>query len=276
MDSIPQKHCSECDNTLPATSEFFHRNSKKKDGFCSLCKVCRNKKAQIYNARPEIRERNHAYHKIYASRPGVKEHRKDLRERPARRAQRNAYRRVNRKRSEVKALRRIYRQRSEVKEREHNYAKEYRRRPNVREHVYIKQKEYHSRPEVRERERIQDRERSHKSKRRAQKREGGRIYSMNRRARQKTFSGQYTLQQIQEQLKRQRYRCYYAACGHSKFKRIKGKYIYHIDHTFPLSRVVGTDIPANDMSYLVLACPSCNTKKSDKFPWEWIEGGRLL
>ncbi len=44
----------------------------------------------------------------------------------------------------------------------------------------------------------------------------------------------------------------------------------------PLSRVAGTDIPANDISYLVLACPACNLSKGDKFPWEFPEGGRLL
>lgn len=97
-----------------------------------------------------------------------------------------------------------------------------------------------------------------------------------RRARKRSIAGEHTPEQIIEQLKRQKYRCYYAACGHAKFKRLKGKYIYHIEHTFPVSRVVGGDIPANDMSYIVLACPKCNQSKGDKFPWEWNEGGRLL
>jgi hypothetical protein len=39
--------------------------------------------------------------------------------------------------------------------------------------------------------------------------------------------------------------------------------------------VVGTDIPANSIDYLVLSCPTCNLSKGDKFPWEWLDGGRL-
>jgi hypothetical protein len=103
---------------------------------------------------------------------------------------------------------------------------------------------------------------------------------LNRIARKKAISGNYTAAQIAEQLKRQHYRCYYAACGYAKFNRTKEngqwRYEYHIEHTYPLSRVIGTDIPANDMSYIVLACPSCNQSKNKKFPWEWSEGGRLL
>lgn len=101
-------------------------------------------------------------------------------------------------------------------------------------------------------------------------------HSHLRRSHQRAVSGTYTPAQIQEQLKRQKHRCYYAACGYAKFKKRDGEYVFQVDHTFPLSRVSGTDIPANDMGYLVLACASCNAKKKDKFPWEWFEGGRLL
>jgi CRISPR/Cas system Type II protein with McrA/HNH and RuvC-like nuclease domain len=104
-------------------------------------------------------------------------------------------------------------------------------------------------------------------------RERLRVYSHNRRAIKKAIPGTYTSAQIQDQLKRQKHKCYYC---HKRFQKIKDKHIYHIEHTFPLSRVAGTDIPANSIDYLVLACPHCNHSKSDKFPWEWAEGGRLL
>ncbi len=94
-----------------------------------------------------------------------------------------------------------------------------------------------------------------------------------RRARQRAVPGSHTPEQIQEQLIRQRRKCYYCR---GKFEKRGNQYVFHIEHTFPLSRVVGTDIPANDIGYLVLACPTCNFKKRDKFPWEWPEGGRLL
>src|SRR6266566_4880461 len=104
-------------------------------------------------------------------------------------------------------------------------------------------------------------------------RERAYVYRHTRRARKKSVRGIHTSAQIQEQLQRQKRRCYYCS---TKFQCVKGKYIYHVDHTFPLSRVAGTDIPANDISYLVLACPHCNNSKGDKFPWEFAEGGRLL
>src|SRR5438445_13370936 len=55
-----------------------------------------------------------------------------------------------------------------------------------------------------------------------------RIYTRNRRARIKNIPGSHTPAQIREQLKRQRYYCYYCR---SKIKRIKGKYVYHVDRS---------------------------------------------
>lgn len=103
-----------------------------------------------------------------------------------------------------------------------------------------------------------------------------RIRTKNRYALKKNVSGVFTPEDIKAQFQRQKGRCYYAACGHARFEKRNGKYVYHIEHTFPLSRVSGTDIPANSSSYLVLACPSCNGRKNNKFPHEWPEGGRLL
>jgi hypothetical protein len=45
--------------------------------------------------------------------------------------------------------------------------------------------------------------------------------------------------------------------------------IYHVDHRVPLAKG-GPDEPGN----LCLACPDCNSKKSDKMPHEF--NGRLL
>ena len=108
-----------------------------------------------------------------------------------------------------------------------------------------------------------------------------RIEAHTRRANERAVAGEHSPEEILEQLKRQKYKCYYAACGHSKFPKVKNdngewEYEYHVDHTYPISRIVGTDIPGNDMGYLVLTCGYCNVHKWSKFPWEWPEGGRLL
>jgi HNH endonuclease len=153
------------------------------------------------------------------------------------------------------------------------YDKDYRDRPNVHEQRQNNWKSWCSYPEIRQ-------SRSEYAKNRRdlpevkQQRRG---FQANREARKRSISGTHTPKQVQAQLERQKFRCYYAACGYAKFeKRATGSYIYHVDHTFPISRVAGSTIPANDIGYLVLACPTCNDSKGNKFPWEWIDGGKLL
>lgn len=96
-------------------------------------------------------------------------------------------------------------------------------------------------------------------------------YKRKRRARKRAVPGTLTVQQIQQKLRAQRFRCYYC---HDRFERRNGRYVYHLDHTIPLSRPEYG--PRHDMSYTVLACPTCNLKKGNKLPHEWPEGGRLL
>lgn len=266
QDDVPHKQCTgDCKQWLPATPEFFRHTKRGKYGLRSHCKACDGKWAKAHNSQPEVKARTNArrkerYHtnpevrtkeliakRAYSSRPDVKERRKDRdRERqsiPGVLEQLRAISNARASRPESKERRRY---------RYHNY-------PDVHERILKEQKATRSRPEFRERSRPKKR-----------------IQASHRRAQLKTISGNYTLAQIQDLLKRQKYRCYYAACGHARFEKRNGKYIYHIEHTFPTSRVAGSDIPANDINYLVLACPSCNSKKCDKFPWEWPEGGRLL
>jgi len=175
-----------------------------------------------------------------------------------------------------KAYWQIRRNHPGVRERKKVYDKGYHQtydaQPEAREHkrtynrVYWQT--YYSRPEVLEHRQtyyshleVQERERHRK-----------RIQNHIRRARKRAVLGTHTPEEIQDMLRRHRYKCYYCR---QKLKKVKGKYIYHIEHTFPLSRVVGSDIPANDISYLVPACPMCDNKKFNKFPWEFFEGGRL-
>lgn len=138
-----------------------------------------------------------------------------------------------------------------------------------REYNKTYSKVYFSRPDIKEKRRVYKQERLKlpevQAKRRAR--------STARKARERNVSGTYTPEQIQERLKRQKHKCYYCSI---KFERKDGKYIYHVDHTFPLSRVAGSDIPANDINYVVLACPSCNLSKGNKYPWEFYQGGKLL
>lgn len=151
-----------------------------------------------------------------------------------------------------KAYREKYKKQASAKEREREWRKERLKLPKVQERNKNYNKEYYSRPDVKERYRA---------------------HYHNRQARKKSIPGTYTPEQIQDLLKRQKHKCYYCQ---KQLQKVKNKYIYQVDHTFPISRVVGTDIPANSIDYLVVTCPECNLSKRDKFPWEWPEGGRLL
>ncbi len=187
-----------------------------------------------------------ARQKVYASRPETRE----------------------RKRARQKA----YLNRPDVKERDYNYRIAYNNRPDVQERLksyysrpetHVLKRAYRSRPEVREYNRVY--------RNRPEVRERSHIRHHRRRSRNKAALGDYTAAQIQALLKKQKHCCYYAACGHVRFQCVKGRYIYHIDHVIPLSRG-----GSNDISNLVLACPTCNLRKNDKLPHEFFEGGRLL
>ena len=90
-----------------------------------------------------------------------------------------------------------------------------------------------------------------------------RVYGQTRRARKKGAAGHHTVADIKAQYERQCGKCYY--CG------AKVGSSYHVDHVVPLSRG-----GSNDISNLVIACPTCNQKKRARLPHEFSEGGRLL
>ena len=240
MDTIPQdtplKQCTKCPNAYPTTREYFHSDRSRKDGLFPTCKQCCRESDVKRNASAERKE----YGRQYRT-----EHKEE------RHAKAKEYRETRKEELSERYKKWLHAHREERLVYHKQYGRVHRQEISTREKEY-----WHS----------------HKEERNARRR--------NRHARKKAISGTHTAAQIAEQLKRQKYRCYYAACGFAKFERIKEngtwKYDYEVEHTFPISRVAGTDIPANEMSYLVLACPTCNGSKGKKFPWEWIEGGRLL
>lgn len=272
------KQCYKCKTWLPATKEFFHGKKKNKDELYSYCKTCESadKKAYYENGGKEVilnYAREHSERIMEKKRQWNQEHKEEMQANRKRYYQEHSealreharnYRKTNREEMRLR-----YKQwRSKGREKRREYSKKYRKIRAEERKEYMKQ----YRQANRERIIAQRREYAKTEKRIA----AMRMHNENRRARKKSVQGSHTDAQIQEQLKRQRYHCYYAACGFAKFKKHNGRYIYHIDHTFPLSRVAGTDIPANDISYLVLACPSCNLQKHNKYPHEWFEGGRLF
>ena len=51
------KYCKRCGEDKPATTQFFYRDSKLKDGLAFYCKSCKSEMHKKYMSNPKIHER---------------------------------------------------------------------------------------------------------------------------------------------------------------------------------------------------------------------------
>lgn len=279
------KRCRNCEETKCIKS--FQRRSRSKDGRDIDCAICRNAyKKTLYN--PEYTKQYRETHREYLNNLN-----KQWRENNA---EYNKQRMLDYREANLEQVRERDRLRQRERRKTEHYqevkkayeqknAEELRAKRKI---AYQANRERHSASYKAWRERNAEydkiRHDLHRAKHPEQHKTSYRNWCKDhreqrsasqakRRAKKRSIPGTYTAQQVLEKLKKQHHRCYYCT---SKFKRVKNKYIYHVDHTFPISRVAGTDIPANSIDYLVLTCPRCNLSKGDRYPHEWPEGGKLL
>jgi 5-methylcytosine-specific restriction endonuclease McrA len=264
----PKKCTGPCGRTLPATTEFFHVRKASKDGFVSRCKICirdygkkyrEDNKVEIADKKKRYQQENKDHIREYGKR--YRQDNKDaLAESKKRYAQDNKdyireYKRLYFQNNKSR-LRDLYRQYyQDHRERHNEYSKQYyldnkdavakKKGQYAREHRNLFN-EYNKKYYRTDRGRLAIRSNNHK-----------------RRARKKSSGGSYTPDQLIDQKKRQKNRCYW--CGDKLGKE------WHADHVFPLSRG-GT----NDISNIVIACPNCNLSKGAKLPHEWSQSGRLI
>lgn len=301
------KTCTGCNKVH--CKGFYNKQKGGKEGLSSKCKQCNREENAVWREKNAEynRERMRKYHNDHKEEEHLKfkqwreknytydqerhkRYRKDneekvkLREKTYRhknrdkiREREHTYWETRKERQREKARRGYWRRRESILTYTRNYRqshlKEVRSRDRIRHKNETPQKrghriEYLKRWRKTHRDEIKQYDRS----------ERGillhRLNSAKRRAHKRSAPGTLTHEQIQQKLKAQKYRCYYASCNHAKFEKKNGKYIYHLEHTIPLSRTEHN--PRHDVNYVVLACPACNQRKHNKLPHEFFEGGRLF
>lgn len=254
------KVCTKCGNELPATNEYFSKNSRVKSGLQPKCKSCNKKYAQenadrirknkkeYYEKNKELfREKGVEYRKNNEEK--IKEYRKNNAER------RNRYNKEWREQNPEYFENYRKENAGYIKEQNQRYYKE-----NI-EHCKKYGKEYR----IKNRDRISEYNKNHRKKSpeyytkyheryRSENRGKRIVWWQNRRSREKSLPSSFT---HGEWIESQEYfdnKCAY--CG-AETKLTQ-------DHFQPVSRGGGY-ISSN----IIPSCGSCNSSKSDKLFKDW-------
>ncbi len=244
----PQRQCSTCKESFPATLEHFRASKNGKYGLNSVCRPCVSASAKAYGQ--ANRERISAYGKSYREQHSdyYKEYHQSHKD-------------------QFKGYRQTYRQ--SHKEQRSACGKEYYQ--SHKEQVLERHKEYYQshKEQILERtgayqrtSQVRSRRYSHVYYQRHKDQcanytlmycrthpEWVRANNYRRRALKRNNGGSHTVQDIRKQYANQKGKCYYC-------KKKVGT-AYHVDHVIPLSRG-GSNGPEN----LVVACPTCNLRKN--------------
>lgn len=231
------KTCTNCGKTLPATTEYFHKNGNCQYGLNARCKECRSQiRRERYASNPELREKVRARAKDWRvnnpekakerSRLYYEEHKQEALERVSKWREKNP----DLYQAQLERRKQRYADNIEMeRQRNRQYYQEH--KEDIKEYVA---KWCKDNPEMRG------------------------AQSRNYRARKYNAGGSHTADDIQERIEEQGYMCFY--CSHPLEDD------YHVDHYYPLAKG-----GSNDAENIVIACPSCNMAKSDKDPDEFME-----
>lgn len=287
MTSVSQKRCTKCGEEKPATLEFFGKNTQGKNGLDPRCRMCLRINSENARRKNGIQKRTPPR---YAGENGQRRCTKCLNQYPptleyfhqhrgfpnnldlwCRECKRTSERDRARNHSEenaAKASAWYYANYEYAKEAKRDYHERHRDRDNKRNNDYYHLNKHNPEFVLRSKASAKKSRGKNKSKRQESKRlwrfnnpEKSRAQVRNRRAKLRNAEGSHTDHDVALQYKSQNGKCWW--CGKSVGNN------YHVDHRIAIERG-GTNWPNN----LCISCPSCNTSKTDKMPWEW--NGRLL
>lgn len=277
----PLKTCTACGNSFPATDEYFYR---KRNGLNSQCKPCYNERVRLRKdklkaQREELRDalslplgqkRCTACKNVFPASAEFFHLNKKAKDGFAERCKQCRVSYSKRYYQEHKDDRKVYNAQYHALHREENKDRCAKYNKEHSEEIRKKQKQYYE--DNHEALMLQ------KAKYREENRERLKQYyqtprgiiakragAHNRRARKRNAEGTHTTEELYQQLKRQKNRCYYC-----KARLGKGRNNWNADHIVPLSKGGG-----NSIDNIVIACPKCNRDKYNRMPHEWRNGGRL-
>lgn len=276
--SIPQKTCTKCRITFPATTDYFHRCPSNKDGLHSWCKGCKHGNGRRETCPEGMRCCKKCKQMFPATEEYFQRHTKTLRFvcRTCYREQRAQHYAENAESISLKSKQKYATNPEPAKARSRErynrdpeadkaYSKAWRKaHPEARSAIGKRYYEKHK-AQIREYERKHSL--ANKDRRREQSREWlkknrdkSRAQRLNRIARLAKADGTHTGADRLSLYILQEKRCAY--CGIALY--IDMKRDTHIDHVIPLSKG-----GSNGVENLVLTCMFCNQSKGDKTLSEW-------
>jgi 5-methylcytosine-specific restriction endonuclease McrA len=284
----PSRICNACKRELPATPEFFHKDSKGKFGLGQTCKACACARARAWAeqhydrvleaARAYSRTRTSASRKAESAarrekhpdyfKRYYKQHAEELRQYQRDRRAVDPEKNLAERRAEHERNRDAYRARSKawaaanpekVREMRAAYYLQHADKLKAKQRAY---KAEHA-------EQVADRahfghlarKEHHNALARAWKAahpEKVRAAAVNRQAMLKKAPGKITPEDVLAQYATQNGTCFYGPHSLAQDN-------YQLDHYIPLKKG-GSNEPSN----IVLACPACNGSKHDSWPWDFI------
>jgi hypothetical protein len=245
-DYTPTKVCSKCGIEKPATTDFFHRDEKAKDGLSYQCKECAKQRANEW---------------AQTNRGRIAQRHQDNKERENERSRQWRLKNKSRKEDYQREWRDankdlIAEQRRQYRARNKDHLAEYMR--VWRESNKAQIKAYQSANKERDAEKSKEWAKNNPDKLRA--------ISLRRRARKRRLPDTFTSEQWLVCLEYFNYCC--AVCG-AQLRDLFGDVQPHADHWIPLS-YDGDDNPGTVVENIVCLCNGCNRSKSAKMPDVWL------